>query len=41
MDEEIERSSLAHTLIGDKKTRKMVLNKVKEKMEEDKYKDYE
>ena len=36
----MERSSLAHTLRGDKVVGKMVLNEVKEKMEEDKYKDY-
>ena len=33
------RSSLAHTLRGDKVVRNMVLNEVKEKMEEEKYKD--
>ena len=40
MDEELERSSLAHTLRGDEVAGKMVWNEVKEKMEENKYKDY-
>ena len=36
----MERSSLAYTLKGDKVAGKMVLNEVKDKMEEDKHKDY-
>ena len=36
----LERSSLAHTLRGDKVVGKVVFNEVKEKMEEDTYKDY-
>ena len=36
----MERSSLVHTLKGDKVVEKMVLNGVKDKMEEEKYKDY-
>lgn len=35
----IERSSLTHTLRGDKVVGKMVLSKVEEKMEEEKDKD--
>ena len=36
----MERSSLAHTLKGEEVVGKMVLSEVKEKMEEEKYKDY-
>ena len=36
----MERSSLARILKGDEVAGKMVLSEVKEKMEEEKYKDY-
>jgi len=35
----MKRSSLAHTLKGDEVARKMMLSEVKEKMEEEEYKD--